>query len=154
MIRPNILRNSLGGALAVLCLSVGYSTGAADPPDAGSKKEPVERIDPLSVNATCYVCHIPFVREPISRVHFKNKVTCVDCHGVSAGHANDEDIGATKPDTMYRRDQVDAMCGKCHKEHDIPAVDVLTRYRDRKLTAKSPVCTDCHGMHKIEQPEP
>ena len=173
MTRPNQFRDVSGtvfrasvscGVLVVACLFVGYSIGVADPPDAGSpdagspdagsKEESTERIDPLSVNATCYVCHMTFVREPISRVHFKNKVTCIDCHGLSAGHANDEDIGATKPDTVYRRDQIDAICGKCHEEHDVPAVDVLARYRDREITAMPPVCTDCHGMHKIEPPEP
>ena len=36
----------------------------------------------MSVNATCYVCHLTFVREKISRVHFKEEVTCIKCHGV------------------------------------------------------------------------
>jgi hypothetical protein len=117
--------------------------------DAGSGPE----IDPLSVNATCYVCHIPFVREEISRVHVAKKITCIKCHGLSAPHANDEDVGATKPDITYRRDQVDKMCSKCHKAHDVPARDVIARYVDRKIKVEPAVCTDCHGHHRIEEAE-
>ncbi len=110
-------------------------------------------IDPLSVNANCYVCHIPFVREEISKQHLAKKVTCVRCHGVSAGHVNDEDVGATKPDIVHRRDQIDAMCRKCHKKHDVPARDVLARLVERRLNSPLVVCTDCHGHHRIEPPQ-
>jgi cytochrome c553 len=131
---------------------------AADPKPAAasSAKQPekkTEKIDPLSVNATCYVCHMTFVREQISKVHFKEKVTCIKCHGLSAAHANDEDIGATKPDIMYKREQVDAMCRKCHEEHDAPAHEVIERFLDRKPPASPAVCTDCHGMHRIQVAE-
>ena len=112
------------------------------------------KIDPTSVNATCYVCHMTFVREGISKVHFREKVTCIKCHGLSAAHANDEDIGATKPDVVYRRDQVNAMCGECHQEHDVAAAKVIARFVERDLALQPPpVCTDCHGEHKIEPSE-
>jgi hypothetical protein len=110
-------------------------------------------IDPLGPNAACYVCHMTFVREELSKVHLVQKVTCVKCHGVSAGHANDEDIGATPPDITYKRHKVDASCSECHKEHDVSPRKVVARWLERKLSHKSPVCTDCHGTHKIERPE-
>ena len=126
----------------------------AKPADPAKPAEPSgEQIDPMSVNATCYVCHMTFVREEISKVHFKEKVTCVECHGTSAPHANDEHIGATKPDITYRRDQVDAMCEKCHETHDAPAHEVIARYVERKPPASPVVCTDCHGEHKIAAAE-
>ena len=90
-----------------------------------------------------------FVREEISKQHLACDVTCIKCHGVSADHANDEDIGATKPDVYYRRDQVDAMCRKCHPRHDVPARDVIARFMQRKLSVSPAVCTDCHGQHRI-----
>jgi len=120
--------------------------------DSGKSEPSGETIDPLSVNANCYVCHIPFVREEISKVHFAKKITCIKCHGLSAGHANDEDIGATKPDITYRRDQVDKMCMECHKTHDAPAQAVIARFAERKLSDTAAVCTDCHGQHRIEKP--
>lgn len=122
---------------------------AADAADAADADEPT--IDPLSVNANCYVCHTTFVREEISKWHFAEQITCVSCHGLSAAHANDENIGATKPDITYRRDQIDAMCSKeCHTQHDVPAGEVLARFQERKPAASPVVCTDCHGHHRIE----
>lgn len=125
------------------------------PPDnsIGAEAEAAARFDetnPLGANAACYVCHITFVKEELSKTHLKAKITCVRCHGVSAGHANDEDIGATKPDVTFERDRIDAMCLKCHKRHDISGL--------KAAAAKGPpVCTDCHDTHRIkkaEVPEP
>ena len=126
------------------------ATGVADSPAAAAdSSEPT--IDPLSVNANCYVCHTMFVREEISKWHFAEQITCVSCHGVSAAHANDENVGATKPDITYRRDQIDAMCSKeCHTQHDVPAGEVLARFQERKPATSPVVCTDCHGHHHIE----
>ena len=111
-------------------------------PSPSDSAQPSGQIDPMSVNAACYVCHMTFVGEKISKIHFSKGVTCIKCHGVSAGHANDEDIGATKPDITYTRDQVDRACMKCHKKHKNPA-SRLARFDS------PPVCTDCHGKHRI-----
>jgi len=110
-----------------------------------------EQIDPLSGNAACYVCHIPFVRETVSATHFKAKIACMDCHGLSAGHANDEHIGATPPDVVFKREQVVAFCRKCHERHDVPPEKVVARFVERKRTGSDAVCTDCHGTHRIAE---
>ena len=112
-----------------------------------------EATDPVWANAACYVCHMTFVREKLSTTHLQEKITCIKCHGLSAGHANDEDIGATLPDVTYRRDQVNAACRECHKDHDVPPEQVVARWLERERPAAKAICTDCHGMHKIEQPE-
>lgn len=110
--------------------------------------------DELPPNAACCVCHMQFVREEISRVHAEAKVPCIKCHGLSVAHANDENIGATPPDHVYQRHQVDAQCGRCHAEHNVPARDVVARWLDRKLDPQQqPVCTDCHGQHRIAAAE-
>ncbi|NIP24470.1 MAG: hypothetical protein GWN67_09090 [Phycisphaerae bacterium] len=98
--------------------------------------------NPMGANAACYVCHIPFVQEEISKTHLRAKVPCTRCHGLSAGHANDEDIGATPPDVLFVRDQVDSMCLKCHHRHDI-SDEMKAKHKT------DPVCTDCHGNHRI-----
>lgn len=110
-------------------------------------------IDPLGPNSACYVCHTTFVWEELATVHLPEKVTCVKCHGLSAAHANDEDIGATPPDVIFKRSEIDASCNECHEEHDVSARDVIARWIERKQPGFSPVCTDCHGMHKIEESE-
>jgi len=162
MAAPLATRLAAGPALALGAIFALLACAAprGSDPAAGGESAPAEagdspeRIDPMSVNATCYVCHMTFIREEISKTHFKEKVTCIKCHGLSADHANDEDIGATKPDVMYKRDQVDAMCSECHQEHDAPAVEVIARFVERKLSPQSPaICTDCHGEHKIAEAE-
>jgi formate-dependent nitrite reductase cytochrome c552 subunit len=93
-----------------------------------------------------------FVREAVSKTHLAAGVGCTKCHGLSDKHANDENIGATKPDIVYPRDQVDGACGKCHQGHDAPAAKVVARFVERKLPADpAPVCTDCHGAHRIDR---
>jgi hypothetical protein len=125
-----------------------WLAGADDPaPNA------VEETDPLGANAACYVCHVPFVKEELSKVHLEGKVTCIVCHGLSAPHANDEDVGATPPDVDFTCDQVEPLCLRCHETHDVPARKVLARFLERGLSSKSPPgCTDCHGSHKIAPP--
>lgn len=110
-------------------------------------------LDPLGPNAACYVCHMTFVFEELAGTHLTEKITCIECHGLSAAHANDENIGATKPDITYKREAVDASCEKCHEDHDVSARDVVARFLERELKDPKPVCTDCHGMHRIDHAE-
>ena len=132
-----------------------WPAAACDPPAELTDETEHQADDPLDAiwaNAACYVCHTSFVKEELGTVHLKDKVTCVKCHGLSAAHANDEDIGATPPDVVFRRDQIDRMCEECHETHDAPARKVLARFLERRLSLKSPpTCTDCHGRHKIEE---
>jgi len=133
-----------------ILLAVGFQRG----PRPAEAEDPSEKIDPLSINAACYVCHMTFVKEELSRVHFKEKVTCIKCHGLSAGHANDEDVGATPPEVVFKRNQIDPMCRKCHEDHDVAAKKVIARFLQRRISPARPaVCTDCHGTHKIKQPD-
>ncbi|MHB8897507.1 MAG: cytochrome c3 family protein [Thermoguttaceae bacterium] len=121
-----------------------------DPPAAEAAEEP-PTIDPMGPNSACYVCHTTFVFEELAKSHLVEKITCIECHGLSAAHANDENIGATKPDITYPRDKIDASCLKCHEEHDVAARDVIARFLERELKDPKPLCTDCHGAHKIER---
>jgi len=142
IIRQALLIGFITGWIPLACL---YScspsaTGTALSDDNVSAQ--FDETNPLGANAACYVCHMTFVKEELSKTHLRAEITCIRCHGISAGHANDEDIGATSPDVSFKRDQVDAMCLKCHESHDIPSKEVVAgKY--------PPVCTDCHGTHKI-----
>jgi len=104
---------------------------------------PAGDVDALGANAACYVCHMGFVKEQISKVHLSKDIGCIDCHGLSAPHANDENIGATPPDIVFERHEVDTMCLKCHGRHQISA-GKLARYQSY------PLCTDCHGRHRLD----
>jgi hypothetical protein len=124
----------------------------SSPADAAPADAPPPETDPLGMNGACYVCHIPFVKEELAKVHLAEGISCAQCHGLSDKHANDENIGATKPDITFPRDKVDAGCEKCHTTHDAPATKVLARFGERKLSMQTAViCTDCHGTHKIDR---
>lgn len=124
----------------------------ASPKPAPAEAGPPPEVDPLGDNAACYVCHMTFVKEQLAKSHLAEKIACIKCHGLSAKHANDENIGATKPDITFARHQVDKNCAECHDSHDVPATKVLARFVERKLSAATTaICTDCHGTHKIDR---
>lgn len=143
--------------LLLLALSPTDRSRAGDapgpsPPAAEAPAAPATDVEALGQNAACYVCHMTFVKEELAKVHLANKVTCVNCHGLSEKHANDENVGATKPDIVYQRDAVDGSCQKCHEEHDVPARQVVARFRERELPGdRAVICTECHGTHKIDR---
>jgi len=159
------LRPSVVAAVVLLALrAIGLGDGPPDssrtysaaPPAADEAESTApaadEEPDPIWANAGCYVCHTTFVREEMTKVHLVEKVTCVKCHGLSAAHANDENIGATPPDIRFKRAEVDPMCVECHEEHDASAAKVIARFIERDLpTGQKPICTDCHGTHHIEK---
>ncbi len=150
---------ALGALLLIACTHTTERAGHEEPvatanptdgDDNGDSEEAM--IDPMGPNSACYVCHMTFVKEEISRIHLAEEIGCVKCHGLSAAHANDEDIGATKPDIMFARNEVDKACGKCHPTHDAPATEVVARFVERELPKEpTPVCTDCHGEHRVAE---
>lgn len=137
----------------VLCLAA-LAQDAPPPPPPPDAAPEEDVLDPMGPNGACYVCHMTFLREDLAKAHLKAKVTCIQCHGLSAGHANDENIGATKPDRIYERGQVSDSCRECHTTHDAPPEKVIQLWLDRKLTEAPPVCTDCHGAHRLDAPAP
>lgn len=148
--------------------AAGRQQGSADrasttPTVADQAETDAGALDPLGPNAACYVCHLTFVDEPLARTHLQAKVTCIDCHGLSAAHANDEDIGATPPDKVIQRAQINQSCRHCHKTHDVRPEELIARWLERarqeqasRTAAAEPkrppvVCTDCHGRHKVRR---
>ena len=154
------LKSALATALVLLCCGTPFAADdpggpVAKPPSpdaAAPSDDPPPETDPLGMNGACYVCHIPFVKEEMAKVHLAEGISCAQCHGLSDKHANDENVGATKPDITFKREQVDASCEKCHTTHDVPATKVLARFVQRKLSLQPAViCTGCHGAHKIDR---
>lgn len=100
----------------------------------------------------CYDCHVNYFEEQLAAVHAEKAVTCVDCHGASEAHKNDES-NTTPPQIMYPRETIDAKCRECHKTHDAAAAAVIARWQDRGLQKLGPAelaCTDCHGSHRLK----
>jgi predicted CXXCH cytochrome family protein len=137
--------------LLAVSLGAGPSEGETEAgPPAADNASPEVFIDPLGPNAACYVCHQTFIFEEMATVHKAEEIGCIKCHGLSAAHANDENVGATPPDVKFARHEVDKSCVECHDTHDAPARDVLARFLHRELPSDQPaICTDCHGEHRI-----
>jgi len=152
-----MLRNLTFVFLLLLIVAAAYSVmiETSSPVIADESGDAEEEENPLTQNLGCYVCHMTYVSEPLATVHAKNGVGCVKCHGTSADHANDEDIGATKPEIYFAdRDKIDPSCRKCHETHNAPPEKIVARFIEREISATELDdlnCTGCHGMHRIER---
>lgn len=122
-----------------------------------------------SGNSKCYVCHPSMKTEELTTGHLGVGITCDACHGESVEHMHDEML-MTKPDLLFGRSEVRAMCSKCHKprgehefyerqDHKNPAAveAFFEKWTGRmrpngRAVAKDSVCTDCHGTHNITKP--
>ncbi|MHC4755982.1 MAG: family 16 glycoside hydrolase [Planctomycetota bacterium] len=114
-------------------------------------------------NTLCFVCHGSLRSEEIVTNHGKEGVTCMNCHGESMNHMQDEML-MTKPDVLFGRTEIEGFCKDCHeveKVHSNKAkVDEFRRKwrgrirpNGRAVTPES-VCTDCHGTHNIVRQKP
>ena len=114
---------------------------------------PKEKVKLKVDNFACYVCHGNYDGEELVVSHGKEGTGCIDCHGKSYAHRNDED-NITPPDKMYPLEAVDKMCGDCHDEHIAPAREVILRWQERcpeKTDPQGIVCTDCHYQHRLKR---
>jgi len=114
---------------------------------------PKEKVELKVDNFACYVCHGNYEDDELVIVHGKKKVACIDCHGESYAHRNDED-NITPPDKIFPRSAVDKMCSACHHTHDAPAREVLKLWQERcgaKADPNDIVCTDCHFQHRLKR---
>ncbi|HVN84507.1 MAG TPA: cytochrome b/b6 domain-containing protein [Candidatus Binatia bacterium] len=137
----------------------------------GNIHEVVPHTDPASpvhfshLAATCAHCHanaalaekfrIPVVQPAeayLQSAHAravaqgKHAAVCSDCHG------SHNILSNTDPRSTILRANVPETCGKCHAE-------ILATYRESvhgealaRGVNDSPVCTDCHGEHRILSP--
>jgi hypothetical protein len=108
-------------------------------------------------NRLCLVCHELLADELISHAHEVKNILCIDCHGQSSLHMEDEML-MTRPDILYGRNEVEPFCKACHTAHKDPEkVDAFLaewRGRDRpngRLITSSSICTDCHGTHNLHK---
>ena len=106
-------------------------------------------------NSFCHVCHDGLQKELITKVHAKEDILCVDCHGPSTLHMEDEML-MTKPDVLLGRSEVEPFCRQCHGPHEEP--DEVEEFREKwkgrdlpngRVVSSRSICTDCHGTHNI-----
>jgi hypothetical protein len=148
--------------VVVVCLA-GFSAGDkeahAAPPlsleglmDEKLPDPPKKKVEVKADNSACYVCHGNYDGEELALIHAKEDVGCIECHGESLAHRDDED-NVTPPDVMYPADKIEEKCAECHDSHDVSAREVIVRWQERcpkKTNPKELVCTDCHGQHRLK----
>lgn len=71
---------------------------------------------------------------------------CTDCH-------NSHDIlPAADPQSPIAKVNVPATCSKCHKSESAEFMQSVHGQAVTRGVSRSPVCTDCHGIHGITSP--
>ena len=71
---------------------------------------------------------------------------CTDCH-------NSHDIlPASNPESPIAKVNVPATCSKCHKSESVEFMQSIHGQGVMRGVSRSPVCTDCHGIHNIVAP--
>lgn len=123
-----------------------------DEPTEPDEASSAETAQASAHNSACFVCHANYQEERLASDHAKAGVGCVNCHGESYPHRNDEN-NTTPPDIMYPAERIDLSCHKCHATHDVPAAEVIALWLKccpAKTDPKTIVCTNCHGGHRLK----
>ena len=156
-------RGIQGGMKAATCIDCHSRNGdmttvlqAADP------KSPINR---SNIAETCGRCHgdksvmqgsgisdRPFLSYRES-VHAKaqaqgniSAAVCTDCH-------NSHDIRpASDPQSPIAKVNIPGTCSKCHKSESAEFMQSVHGQAVMRGVSRSPVCTDCHGIHGITSP--
>jgi nitrate/TMAO reductase-like tetraheme cytochrome c subunit len=113
----------------------------------------------IKQESACLECHTSDVMDPelqqIPREwkaswHYKNDVSCQDCHG---GDSEDATMAMSHQRGFIGKPAYTAVpefCGKCH-------IGILKNYIESghgkalKTTGKGPNCVTCHGSHNIQK---
>ena len=131
-----------------------------------ARSEPASPAHPSRLAETCGVCHanpelVAKFRIPVARpleayrlsVHARalaegrGGATCNDCHG------SHEILPHTDPASMIHRQRVPQTCGSCHQEIAQAFAASVHGAAAARGVRDAPVCTDCHGEHRILSPK-
>lgn len=156
-------RGIQGGMKAATCIDCHTRNGDMTTIlQAGDPKSTVHR---SNIAETCGRCHgdksvmqgsgisdRPFLSYRES-VHAKalaqgniSAAVCTDCH-------NSHDIlPAADPKSPIAKGNIPATCSKCHKSESAEFMQSVHGQAVTRGVSRSPVCTDCHGIHGITSP--
>jgi cytochrome b subunit of formate dehydrogenase/nitrate/TMAO reductase-like tetraheme cytochrome c subunit len=73
--------------------------------------------------------------------------TCNDCHGWHDIRSHDD------PDSRVGRHRVVETCGECHEDVKETFYESVHGRLGKENNPDVPVCTDCHGEHRIRSPQ-
>src|SRR6185295_15450286 len=126
------------------------------------RDDPASPINPRRLTDTCAQCHASPAIAKVTGVHLiqpieaykksvharavrqgKAAATCADCHGSHGIRP------AADPASQVNRRQVPDTCGKCHADVDKAFKASVHGEAAAHGVREAPVCTDCHGEHRI-----
>ncbi|MFN8005791.1 MAG: hypothetical protein U0V70_01935 [Terriglobia bacterium] len=122
------------------------------------------RTHPLQQPATCGTCHFDGSLQGKHRVDAKdfltsvhgvalikyglsNSATCVTCHG------SHEVVDTSEAGSLVSRRNVPHTCGRCHEGILRDYLEGVHGQDFERGIKDVPVCTDCHGEHRILSPQ-
>ena len=156
-------RGIQGGMKAATCIDCHTRNG--DMTTILQAADPKSTINRGNIAETCGRCHgdksvmqgsgisdRPFLSYRES-VHAKalaqgniSAAVCTDCH-------NSHDIRpASDPQSPIAKVNIPATCSKCHKSESAEFMQSVHGQAVTRGVSRSPVCTDCHGIHGITSP--
>ncbi|HEX6649526.1 MAG TPA: cytochrome b/b6 domain-containing protein [Pyrinomonadaceae bacterium] len=156
-------RGVQGGLKAATCIDCHTRNG--DMTTILEASNPTSTINRHNIAETCGRCHgdksvmqgsgisdRPFLSYRES-VHAKalaqgnnSAAVCTDCH-------NSHDIlPAADPRSPIAKVNIPATCSKCHKSESAEFMQSVHGQAVMRGVSRSPVCTDCHGIHGITSP--
>lgn len=112
-----------------------------------------------SVN--CYECHTKHDIKPVKELKTEQTQNCLNCHKSKNISAYNTSVHAKSKvgcdgchngghNTMkIARKEVVSLCGKCHSETKMKFKGSVHQTVMKEGVTNAPVCTDCHGSHKI-----
>lgn len=152
-----------GGHKAATCIDCHTRNG--DMTTILAASDPKSTINRSNIAETCGRCHgdksvmqgsgiseRPFLSYRES-VHAKaisqgnlSAAVCTDCH-------NSHDIlPASNPQSPIAKTNIPLTCSKCHKNESAEFIQSIHGQAVMRGVSRSPVCTDCHGIHNITPP--
>lgn len=156
-------RGIQGGLKAATCIDCHARNG--DMTTILQASHPSSTVNRNNIAETCGRCHgdksvmqgsgisdRPFLSYRES-VHAKalaqgntSAAVCTDCH-------NSHDIlPASDPRSPIAKVNIPATCSKCHKAETVEFMQSVHGQAVTRGVSRSPVCTDCHGIHGITSP--
>jgi formate dehydrogenase gamma subunit len=151
------------GSRAAACLDCHTSNG--DLATMLPASDPKSTVNRANLSATCGKCHgdpSVMANTPISNRPFlayresvhghalasgnTNAAVCTDCH-------NSHDIRpGSDPESPIFKFNIPKTCGQCHNNISDQFAGSVHGEASARGVSRSPVCTDCHGIHNIKPP--
>jgi cytochrome b subunit of formate dehydrogenase len=129
-----------------------------------SADEAASPVHPSRLAATCGACHadaamvekfgIP-VSRPVEAFSASVHARAVENGGPSCGdcHGSHGILAASDPDSTVHHQRVPETCGRCHEEIAAAYAGSVHGKAAAHGAREAPVCTDCHGEHRILSPQ-